>query len=251
MPQRVLVRSLASITRSISWASATSAGCFDNESVEADTLAGRGADVAEVGVLSRDAKLACPISKGTRKHAARATNEKKSVVLCLDIYFNSSAREQGRRAARTQQLARGGIHLLDIDRGYALTKNQVLRSAGRHIGVGPRQIDQHDDGCSHSRGNMHRPGIVGNKNSQPGLRGHELRDGEFLQNDAWGWKNGAHPFSQMALFRADKNDRSHSVVADQAVGQLRKLFQGPASSGMTRAGKQSYQRRADLGFRFS
>src|ERR1700730_6479538 len=95
-----------------------SSGFDDGESVEADTLAGAFTGVEAVGVLSRATKLACPMSKGTKKYVARATRDRKSVVPCFDIYFHPSAGEQGGRTTGAKQLTRGGIHLVDINRGY-------------------------------------------------------------------------------------------------------------------------------------
>ncbi len=109
-----------SIARSISRAKATSAGRVDKPAGDAvgfATAGGGGADF-----LDSLRALVWPINNGTRKHTAIAVNEKINVLLRLDI-SDRLAGKQRLCSSGAKQLTGCGIHFVDVNGHYALTKN--------------------------------------------------------------------------------------------------------------------------------
>src|SRR5258708_19781439 len=159
-PQRAYVRSLPSIARSICWANSTSAGCLDS--------AADGGGLAEGGVGKvldsfRDTRSARPIRKGTSEHVASTISDPRSVVFRLDISIGST-REQRCCSACTQQLARCGIHLFDINRRDALTEYQALGRVGAEKKAGPGRDYAHHPPQPPPPPHTHAPPVTSHHN---------------------------------------------------------------------------------------
>src|ERR1700738_2987719 len=98
------------------------------ESGEASALPGGGVGDAKRADLSRNSKPACPMSNGTSKPVRTISNKRKyRVVFLSSIVSILLTGEQLLCSSGTQQFARGGVYLFDLNLRYAFTKHKSLR----------------------------------------------------------------------------------------------------------------------------